>query len=196
MLSPMYGICRNISKPSDLTHSKQDQPQYKLLFIPRARRVHQSLLSTPPDAVKSLLACIRLVSVRPLFKKGAFRQPFVDLLILNGPGTCVILCATIFLNRVSSRFLLKYACIILIRDLENLTRISLSDYLAHGLCTLSLSPVSNLCHFLESCSIILPIGEIVVLSPAKITYPPSSFVVQWPGLVQPGSREIYRGCLV
>jgi beta-1,4-N-acetylglucosaminyltransferase len=52
-----------------------------------------------------------------LFKKGAFRQPFVDLLILNGPGTCVILCAAILLNRVSSRFLEKHACIILIRDL-------------------------------------------------------------------------------
>ncbi|KAG1742827.1 glycosyltransferase family 1 protein [Suillus lakei] len=77
-----------------------DQPQYKFLTIPRARRVHQSLLSSPPDAVKSLLACVCLVSVRPLFKKGAFRQPFADLLILNGPGTCVILCVAILLNRL------------------------------------------------------------------------------------------------
>ncbi|KAG2150586.1 glycosyltransferase family 1 protein [Suillus clintonianus] len=77
-----------------------DQPQYKLLTIPRARRVHQSLLSTPPDAVKSLLACMYLVSVRPLFTKGTFRQPLADLLILNGPGTCVILCAAVLLNRL------------------------------------------------------------------------------------------------
>jgi beta-1,4-N-acetylglucosaminyltransferase len=137
-----------------------------------------------------------LVSVRPLLKKGAFRQPFADLLILNGPGTCVILCAVVLLNRVSSRFLSRHARIILIHDLATLIQISLSDYLAHGLCTLSLLPVSSLSHFLESCSIILPIGKIVVLSTAKITYPPSSFVVQWPDLVQPGGREVYRGCLV
>ncbi|KAG1839034.1 glycosyltransferase family 1 protein [Suillus subalutaceus] len=86
-------------KATDDTLS-DDQPQYRLLTIPRARRVHQSLLSTPPDAVKSLLACMYLVSVRPLFNKGAFREPFVDLLILNGPGTCVILCAAILLNRI------------------------------------------------------------------------------------------------
>jgi len=71
--------------------------------IPRARRVHQSLLTTPPDAVKSLLACVYLISLRPFFEKGAFRQPFADLLILNGPGTCVILYTAVLLNRVSLR---------------------------------------------------------------------------------------------
>lgn len=88
------------------------QPQYKLLTIPRARRVHQPLLTTPPDAVKSLLACISLISVYPLFMKGAFRRPFADLLILNGPGTCVILYAAVLLNRVGSRFR-GIVCIIL-----------------------------------------------------------------------------------
>ncbi|OJA20874.1 hypothetical protein AZE42_02977 [Rhizopogon vesiculosus] len=76
------------------------QPQYKLLTIPRARRVHQSLLTTPPDAVKSLLACVYFISVCPLFKIGAFRRPFADLLILNGPGTCVVLYAAVLLNRL------------------------------------------------------------------------------------------------
>ena len=107
-------VASNVRDPSSVclfpksdTHSKQHhfiQPQYKLLTIPRARRVHQPLLTTPPDAVKSLLACINLISVYPLFMKGAFRRPFADLLILNGPGTCVILYAAVLLNRVSSRF--------------------------------------------------------------------------------------------
>lgn len=132
-----------------------DRPQYKLLFIPRARRVHQSLLSTPPHAVKSLLACMRFVSVRPLFKKGAFRQPFVDLLILNGPGTCVILCAAIFLNRLIG---LPSPRVMYVESFARVKSLSLSGKLLY--------------HFTDR------------------------FVVQWPGLVQPGGREIYRGCLV
>ncbi|KIJ61318.1 glycosyltransferase family 1 protein [Hydnomerulius pinastri MD-312] len=78
----------------------ESQHDYRLLTIPRARRVHQSLMSTPPTALKSLLACIYLVTVAPMLEKGAFRRPFVDLLILNGPGTCVTLCAAIMLNKL------------------------------------------------------------------------------------------------
>ncbi|KAG2036090.1 glycosyltransferase family 1 protein [Suillus americanus] len=132
-----------------------DRPQYKLFIIPRARRVHQSLLSTPPDAVKSLLACVYLVSVRPLFKKGAFREPFVDLLILNGPGTCVILCAAILLNRIIR---LPSPRVMYVESFARVKSLSLSGKLLY--------------HFTDC------------------------FVVQWPDLVQPGGREIYRGCLV
>ncbi|KAG2079000.1 glycosyltransferase family 1 protein [Suillus decipiens] len=130
-------------------------PQYKLLTIPRARRVHQSLLSTPPDAVKSLLACIYLVSVRPLFKKGAFRQPFADLLILNGPGTCVILCAAILLNRLIG---LPSPRVMYIESFARVKSLSLSGKLLYSF---------------TDC-----------------------FVVQWPDLVQPCGRAVYRGCLV
>ncbi|KAG1765322.1 glycosyltransferase family 1 protein [Suillus occidentalis] len=132
-----------------------DHPQYKLLIIPRARRVHQSLLSTPPDAIKSLLACMYLVSVRPLFKKGAFRQPFADLLILNGPGTCVILCAAILLNRLIG---LPSPRVMYVESFARVKTLSLSGKLLY--------------HFSDR------------------------FVVQWPDLVQPGGREVYRGCLV
>ncbi|KAJ8587459.1 glycosyltransferase family 1 protein [Rhizopogon salebrosus TDB-379] len=86
-------------KASDAV-SSDHLPQYKLLTIPRARRVHQPLLTTPPDAVKSLLVCVYLISICPLFNKGAFRRPFADLLILNGPGTCVILYAAVLLNKL------------------------------------------------------------------------------------------------
>jgi beta-1,4-N-acetylglucosaminyltransferase len=132
-----------------------DQPQYKLLTIPRARRVRQSLLSALPDAVKSLSACMYLVSVRPLFKKGGFRQPFVDLLILNGPGTCVILCTAILLNRLIG---LPSPRVMYVESFARVKSLSLSGKLLY--------------HFVDR------------------------FVVQWPDLVQPGGREIYRGCLV
>lgn len=131
------------------------QPQYKLLTIPRARRVHQPLLSTPPDAVKALLVCMYLVSVRPLFEKGGSRQPFVDLLILNGPGTCVILCAAILLNRFIG---LPSPRVMYIESFARVKSLSLSGKLLYSF---------------TDC-----------------------FVVQWPDLVQPGGRAVYRGCLV
>ncbi|KAI6157739.1 glycosyltransferase family 1 protein [Pisolithus tinctorius] len=73
---------------------------YRLMRIPRARYVHQPLLSAPFTTFKCFLACVRLVTVVPLFQKTAPGKPFVDLLIMNGPGTCVPLCAAIMLNRL------------------------------------------------------------------------------------------------
>ncbi|KAF9227396.1 oligosaccharide biosynthesis protein Alg14 like protein [Gyrodon lividus] len=78
----------------------EGQQDYRLLTIPRARRVHQSLLTVPPTVMHSLLACIHLVTISPLLGKGTFGTPFVDLLILNGPGTCVTLCAAVMLNKL------------------------------------------------------------------------------------------------
>ncbi|KAF8844350.1 oligosaccharide biosynthesis protein Alg14 like protein [Paxillus ammoniavirescens] len=78
----------------------QGQQDYRILRIPRARRVHQSLLTVPPTFMHSLLACIHLVTISPLLGRGTFGAPFVDLLILNGPGTCVTLCAAIMLNKL------------------------------------------------------------------------------------------------
>lgn len=49
--------------------------------IPRAREVHQSWLSTPFSAARSLLVSFRiLASLRP------------HLVVANGPGTCVPVC--------------------------------------------------------------------------------------------------------
>ncbi|KIJ18827.1 glycosyltransferase family 1 protein [Paxillus involutus ATCC 200175] len=73
---------------------------YRILRIPRARRVHQSLLTVLPTFMHSLLACIHLVTISPLLGRSTFGAPFVDLVILNGPGTCVTLCAAIMLNKL------------------------------------------------------------------------------------------------
>ncbi|KAI6021379.1 glycosyltransferase family 1 protein [Pisolithus microcarpus 441] len=73
---------------------------YKLMRIPRARHVHQSPLSASFTTFKCFLACVHLVTVAPLFQNATLRKPFVDLLIMNGPGTCVPLCAAIILNRI------------------------------------------------------------------------------------------------
>jgi len=70
------------------------------VVVPRARRVHQAIWTALPAFLHSVLACICLVTVAPLFKKDPFGTPIADLLIMNGPGTCVVLCYAVMLNKV------------------------------------------------------------------------------------------------
>ncbi|ESK97111.1 glycosyltransferase family 1 protein [Moniliophthora roreri MCA 2997] len=74
-----------------------DKPQFKILTVPRARKVHQPLFTTPLTASFSLLKCIYYVTVVPL--TSAPNDYFSDVLIVNGPGTCFVLCLAVFLNK-------------------------------------------------------------------------------------------------
>ncbi|KAI9507433.1 glycosyltransferase family 1 protein [Russula earlei] len=68
---------------------------YQILTIPRARRVHQGILTVPFTALRSLLGAMYHVTLAPrLFGDSTF-----DVLLLNGPGTCVVLCVAVYLNR-------------------------------------------------------------------------------------------------
>ncbi|KAJ7579110.1 glycosyltransferase family 1 protein [Mycena floridula] len=71
--------------------------EYTILVIPRARRVHQSLLTTPWTTLASMLTCIYYTTYMPLFS--AASAPFADVLILNGPGTCLPLCMAVYLAK-------------------------------------------------------------------------------------------------
>ncbi|KAI0070178.1 glycosyltransferase family 1 protein [Panus rudis PR-1116 ss-1] len=64
------------------------------IIIPRARHVHQSLLTTPFTAARSLAVCLYHVTLKTILGR-----PFADLLVLNGPGTCCMLCLAVYLNR-------------------------------------------------------------------------------------------------
>ena len=55
---------------------------YSLHPIPRARRIHQSLLSTPFSSLLCLISCLKLLRTHP--------RSMPDLILLNGPGTAVI----------------------------------------------------------------------------------------------------------
>ena len=79
-------------------YQQKDAQQFSILVIPRARRVHQPLLTTPPTALRSLLATIYHLSVIPL--RSGVSTPFADVLLLNGPGTCCTLCVAVFVSRV------------------------------------------------------------------------------------------------
>ena len=52
-----------------------------VLTLPRARRVHQSILTTPITSLYSLVFALRLL----------YSQEYPDIIITNGPGTAVIL---------------------------------------------------------------------------------------------------------
>jgi len=78
-------------------HIASAAPQYTLITIPRARRVHQSLLATPPTALYSLASCIYHVTILPLMQTRI--SPFAEVLLLNGPGTCLTLCIATYINR-------------------------------------------------------------------------------------------------
>ena len=54
---------------------------YTVATVPRARKIHQSLLTTPFSSCQCLLSCTRLLSARG----------YPDLIMCNGPATAVIL---------------------------------------------------------------------------------------------------------
>lgn len=71
---------------------------YDIAIVPRARRIHQSLLSTPFSALRCLWACfgiLRAPSITttvPLPKWSAAElYNYPDLIITNGPATAVII---------------------------------------------------------------------------------------------------------
>lgn len=95
----------------------QEQVAYDILKIPRAREVHQPWISVPLSAITSFGECINIVFAGrreeevqvgtgdASMSKGSGRgqrKPFADLLLMNGPGTCVPLVAAVYILRVSN----------------------------------------------------------------------------------------------
>ncbi|KAK7057141.1 UDP-N-acetylglucosamine transferase subunit ALG14 [Favolaschia claudopus] len=119
------GDVLSAQKAHDLELSKQtsqSSAQYTILTIPRARRVHQRLLTTPPTALYSLLKCIYHVA----FAQFSARSSFADLLVLNGPGTCFVLCIAVYMNKF---FGLAAPRIIYIESFARVNSLSLSGKL-------------------------------------------------------------------
>ncbi|OCL01352.1 glycosyltransferase family 1 protein [Glonium stellatum] len=70
---------------------------YDIAIVPRARRIHQSLLSTPLSALRCLWACFNIlmapsntttVSLAGRWRAELYDYP--DLIVTNGPATAVI----------------------------------------------------------------------------------------------------------
>ena len=64
---------------------------YTVIEVPRARRVHQSFVSAPWTTLVSLAFTIRTITLD---------SHFADVVLMNGPGTCVPICLAVFAARV------------------------------------------------------------------------------------------------
>ncbi|KZS98313.1 oligosaccharide biosynthesis protein Alg14 like protein, partial [Sistotremastrum niveocremeum HHB9708] len=104
------------------SRSQSTGPDYYVKFIPRARKVHQSLLSTPFSALVSLWSCLDLCVIGPLLSG----KPFTEVVILNGPGTCVMICLAIYIARVCG---LKSPRMIYVESFARVSSLSLSGKL-------------------------------------------------------------------
>ncbi|ELU39115.1 Alg14 domain-containing protein [Rhizoctonia solani AG-1 IA] len=74
---------------------KPGNSNYRILTMPRARRVHQSLASTPFTALRSLAWTFQSMALPAILSK----KGFADVLLINGPGTCVALVLVAYFNR-------------------------------------------------------------------------------------------------
>jgi beta-1,4-N-acetylglucosaminyltransferase len=81
------------------TRSKSDASTFSLLALPRARRVGQPLFSTLLSTLHTALHALYRLFLLPLLNNP--RHPFVDVLVINGPGTVVVLVAISWIRRVS-----------------------------------------------------------------------------------------------
>ena len=68
---------------------------YDIKVVPRARRVHQRLTTTPFTVLRCLWVCLRTLGEPPLQGLGTeaqrMRSPYPDLVIANGPATATVL---------------------------------------------------------------------------------------------------------
>ena len=78
---------------------------YDIKIVPRARRVHQSLKTTPLTALECLWACLKMLRESPL-EQPRIRRPqrsqwYPDLILTNGPATATIVILASLLLRLA-----------------------------------------------------------------------------------------------
>ncbi|KAI0374127.1 oligosaccharide biosynthesis protein Alg14 like protein, partial [Pilatotrama ljubarskyi] len=112
-------------KTADTAESTRSTP-YSFIIVPRARHVHQSLLTTPFTAVFSLAAAVWHFTLAPILR----RASVPEVLLLNGPGTCLVLCMAVYVNRILG---LSSPRMIYVESFARVRRLSLSGKLLRPL---------------------------------------------------------------
>ncbi|KAL9126962.1 MAG: hypothetical protein Q9217_004068, partial [Psora testacea] len=74
-----------ITTTTTTTSTTEEERDWYIHQVPRARKIHQSLLTTPFSSLYCLLACLRLLRAHP---RG---WGYPDLVLVNGPATSLIL---------------------------------------------------------------------------------------------------------
>lgn len=83
------------NRPWTQKRATQSELQPSIVDLPRARRVHQPLLTTPFSVLECFAACLH-------YTLRDERTRSLDLIVMNGPGTCVPLVAAVYVKRVGS----------------------------------------------------------------------------------------------
>ncbi|KAL6305061.1 glycosyltransferase family 1 protein [Sparassis latifolia] len=106
--------------------SVQSLVPYTFVTLPRARRVHQPLLTTPITALRSLAVCVYHTTFAPLLPNAI--SP--EVLIVNGPGTCFVLCLATYVNKFVG---LTHPALIYVESFARVRTLSLSGKLLRPL---------------------------------------------------------------
>ncbi|KAL2405891.1 hypothetical protein ABEF95_009680 [Exophiala dermatitidis] len=73
------------TNPDHRVKQEESKSQYDIVTVHRARKVHQSILTTPVSSLLCLWDCISV-----LRGNSSHRHPYPNLILTNGPGTGVI----------------------------------------------------------------------------------------------------------
>lgn len=147
---------------------------YDIVIVRRARRVHQTLLTTPWSTMQCLWDCLKVL--QGTHPKQRRRQGYPDLILTNGPGTgvCVVLAAIVLL------------CLGLSgspKPRSGSTSTEEKPYYNKGqMRTIYIESWARVKTLSLSGTILLPLVD--------------RFLVQWPKAVDAGSRAEYVGALV
>jgi beta-1,4-N-acetylglucosaminyltransferase len=147
---------------------------YDVLTVRRARRVHQSLLTTPLSTMQCLWDCLRVLrGTHPQQQDG---HGYPDLILTNGPGTgvCVVLAAIFLLCLGLSGPQKKKNSTVNVKEPPY-------HYSGH-MRTIYVESWARVKTLSLSGTILLPLVD--------------RFLVQWPKAVDAGSRAEYVGPLV
>lgn len=81
--------------------SSSSSASVNLIILPRARNVHQKWLSTPISVLIAFAYSTYHLVLRPTFLAPNSAQ-LPDVILMNGPGTCVPIVAAVYILRVST----------------------------------------------------------------------------------------------
>ncbi|BEJ17399.1 hypothetical protein CspHIS471_0608000 [Cutaneotrichosporon sp. HIS471] len=158
---------------------------YTLIAMPRARKVGEGRISTLFSTTKTALHAFFHTFVLPL--ADAPLRPWVDVLLVNGPGTAVVLVAVAYIRRVVG---LSHTRIVYVESFARVNSLSLTGKLLR--------------YFVDTFVVqwpdaagneLMPIDEDAVEKPKGVNDEPTQEELKR-ALDEKESRTVYRGWLV
>ncbi|KAK4057827.1 UDP-N-acetylglucosamine transferase subunit [Microbotryomycetes sp. JL221] len=96
--------------------------QFEIIKIPRARTVHQNYPTSILTTLKTFSMCVWYMTMKPILAK----TKFADVVLLNGPGSCVPIAVACFLPKL---FNFNSSHLIYVESLARTKRLSMTGKL-------------------------------------------------------------------